>query len=343
MDELLLADGHDQRWPQVDREQQLRHRGQPDVRQPAGLLHVPAGQLRRPGGRLPGRRRRRPRQHGRRLPDARARRPTTSRCSAAVTWPASSAQDNESAKKLVKFLTVARTSGRRRTAQPAPGSRRAPTSTLSLLQDETSQADRHRSPYESTDFVFDGSDQMPGEVGSGSFWREMTAWISGQEDAEDGVGQHREQLAGLTVRPGVPGGSPPGTPTRPRVPPAADGRLVVTSRSSTRSSPSSAAWPARSSCTSCSTSSPNCCPGEWEDRVKPYLYLLPALAAISALPDLPDDPDVRVQLRQRDQHRVRRLRQLHQPADARRASRTRCSTRCSGSSSSRPARSCSAC
>ncbi|TXR56701.1 ABC transporter substrate-binding protein [Quadrisphaera setariae] len=36
--------------------------------------------------------------------------------------------------------------------------------------------------YDSTAFVFDGSDQMPGEVGSGSFWREMTAWISGSED-----------------------------------------------------------------------------------------------------------------------------------------------------------------
>ena len=30
----------------------------------------------------------------------------------------------------------------------------------------------------------DGSDQMPGEVGAGSFWRGMTAWISGQEDIE---------------------------------------------------------------------------------------------------------------------------------------------------------------
>jgi alpha-glucoside transport system substrate-binding protein len=38
--------------------------------------------------------------------------------------------------------------------------------------------------YESTEFVFDGSDQMPGEVGSGSFWREMTQWISGATDAK---------------------------------------------------------------------------------------------------------------------------------------------------------------
>ena len=30
----------------------------------------------------------------------------------------------------------------------------------------------------------DGSDQMPGEVGAGSFWRGMTAWISGQQDLQ---------------------------------------------------------------------------------------------------------------------------------------------------------------
>lgn len=38
--------------------------------------------------------------------------------------------------------------------------------------------------YGSTAFLFDGSDQMPAEVGTGSFWKEMTAWISGQEDAD---------------------------------------------------------------------------------------------------------------------------------------------------------------
>ena len=31
---------------------------------------------------------------------------------------------------------------------------------------------------------FDGSDLMPGEVGAGSFWKEMTAWISGSEDLD---------------------------------------------------------------------------------------------------------------------------------------------------------------
>ena len=33
-------------------------------------------------------------------------------------------------------------------------------------------------------FRFDGSDQMPGAVGAGSFWKEMTAWITGQSTEE---------------------------------------------------------------------------------------------------------------------------------------------------------------
>ncbi|GCD91231.1 ABC transporter substrate-binding protein [Nocardioides sp. LS1] len=36
--------------------------------------------------------------------------------------------------------------------------------------------------YTASTFLFDGSDSMPAEVGTGSFWKEMTAWISGDED-----------------------------------------------------------------------------------------------------------------------------------------------------------------
>jgi alpha-glucoside transport system substrate-binding protein len=36
-------------------------------------------------------------------------------------------------------------------------------------------------------FRFDGSDQMPGEVGSGSFWKEMTAWIASGETTKDAL------------------------------------------------------------------------------------------------------------------------------------------------------------
>jgi alpha-glucoside transport system substrate-binding protein len=38
--------------------------------------------------------------------------------------------------------------------------------------------------YNSTAFLFDGSDQMPGEVGAGTFWKEITAWISGDTDLD---------------------------------------------------------------------------------------------------------------------------------------------------------------
>lgn len=36
--------------------------------------------------------------------------------------------------------------------------------------------------YNTTAFGFDGSDAMPGVVGTGTFWKEMTGWISGQAD-----------------------------------------------------------------------------------------------------------------------------------------------------------------
>jgi alpha-glucoside transport system substrate-binding protein len=29
---------------------------------------------------------------------------------------------------------------------------------------------------------FDGSDLMPGQVGAGSFWKEMTSYVSGKSD-----------------------------------------------------------------------------------------------------------------------------------------------------------------
>ena len=35
--------------------------------------------------------------------------------------------------------------------------------------------------YGATEFKFDGSDQMPGEVGAGSFWRGMVEWVGGAE------------------------------------------------------------------------------------------------------------------------------------------------------------------
>jgi alpha-glucoside transport system substrate-binding protein len=41
-----------------------------------------------------------------------------------------------------------------------------------------------KAAYAAADPVFDGSDIMPGEVGSGSFWRGMVAWTTGQKDTK---------------------------------------------------------------------------------------------------------------------------------------------------------------
>lgn len=42
--------------------------------------------------------------------------------------------------------------------------------------------------YDSTAFLFDGSDSMPAEVGAGSFWKEMTAWLNGDQDLDTALG-----------------------------------------------------------------------------------------------------------------------------------------------------------
>ena len=41
--------------------------------------------------------------------------------------------------------------------------------------------------YRSTESAFDGSDSMPGAVGAGSFWKDMTAWVSGQKDLNEAL------------------------------------------------------------------------------------------------------------------------------------------------------------
>jgi len=52
-----------------------------------------------------------------------------------------------------------------------------------LYKGETAQ-EVAKITYASSIFLFDGSDQMPGAVGAGTFWKDMTAWISGQENLD---------------------------------------------------------------------------------------------------------------------------------------------------------------
>lgn len=41
--------------------------------------------------------------------------------------------------------------------------------------------------YNSSAFLFDGSDAMPAAVGAGSFWKDMVAWTSGQESLDQAL------------------------------------------------------------------------------------------------------------------------------------------------------------
>ena len=92
------------------------------------------------------------------------------------------AKENQAAQELVQFLSSAEFGT---TAYAESGSWISPRTDFDVsLYPSATLADIARIAYESTEFVFDGSDQMPGEVGSGSFWREMTAWISGGQDPQ---------------------------------------------------------------------------------------------------------------------------------------------------------------
>jgi alpha-glucoside transport system substrate-binding protein len=91
-------------------------------------------------------------------------------------------QENESAQKLVQFLSSPEFGTNGYAENGTWFSARTDFDT-SLYANEVMKSIGDIA-YQSTEFVFDGSDQMPGEVGSGSFWREMTAWISGGTDAQ---------------------------------------------------------------------------------------------------------------------------------------------------------------
>jgi len=87
---------------------------------------------------------------------------------------------DDDTKKVLEFLTSDKFNGGTK-----EGSYISPHKTFDLSQypDETTKKIA-KLAYESTVFRFDGSDLMPGAVGAGSFWRGMTAWISGQKNLD---------------------------------------------------------------------------------------------------------------------------------------------------------------
>ena len=80
-------------------------------------------------------------------------------------------------------------------------------------------------------------------------------------------------------------------------------------------------------------------PGKWEDRVKPYLYLLPALAAIGLYLIYPTIQTFVYSLREQAAAPRSSASTTTRTCSPRRTSRTRCSTRSCGSCSRRPGRS----
>ena len=151
-----------------------------------------------------------------------------------------------------------------------------------------------RSPTTSTTFLFDGSDQMPGAVGAGTFWKDMTSWISGQEDLDTALKNIDAswpcQLTSLRVEHDVAGGCG----SSARTPGGAHVRTHATAcekgvahgwQSSHRADHGRGRRRCGARCsTGSSTRSPSCCRSRWEDRIKPYLYILPAFAGDRPLP-----------------------------------------------------------
>ena len=89
---------------------------------------------------------------------------------------------NDSAKKLIQYLTSTEFQN---AAIARSDSYMAPRKDADLSGYKSATSKNFANiQNNATEWVFDGSDQMPGAVGSGSFWREMTSWISGQEDAK---------------------------------------------------------------------------------------------------------------------------------------------------------------
>jgi alpha-glucoside transport system substrate-binding protein len=90
--------------------------------------------------------------------------------------------DNDSAKKVLEYLTSTEFQN---AAIAQSDSYMAPRTDADLSGYKSEIAKNFAMIQNTaTQWVFDGSDQMPGEVGSGSFWREMTSWVAGQENAK---------------------------------------------------------------------------------------------------------------------------------------------------------------
>jgi len=85
--------------------------------------------------------------------------------------------NDDATKKVISFITSDKFNG-----GTAIGSYISPHKTFDVSQypDQITKQIAQLA-YGATVFRFDGSDQMPGAVGAGSFWKDMVAWVGGQK------------------------------------------------------------------------------------------------------------------------------------------------------------------
>jgi alpha-glucoside transport system substrate-binding protein len=89
-------------------------------------------------------------------------------------------KDDKNAQKVLEYII-----GPDNPGQPEGGGFISPHTDYDLSkQPNQTMKDISEIAYGADDFRFDGSDSMPGEVGAGSFWREMVAWIGGKSTDE---------------------------------------------------------------------------------------------------------------------------------------------------------------
>ena len=91
--------------------------------------------------------------------------------------------NDDATKKVMSFVTSPQFNGGTK-----EGSYISPHKTFDASQypDETTRKVAQLA-YQATVFRFDGSDQMPGAVGTGSFWKEMVAWVAGQKSQDEAL------------------------------------------------------------------------------------------------------------------------------------------------------------
>ena len=169
------------RWHQVDRRDELPDRRQRAVRQPAGLLPVQAGDVRRQQGRLPGRGASPSLDTDGRRCTVPAEEPRATTRSSVGGDIAAAFNNDANTLKLRNF--IASKENGIKPARPAAFSPHK-SADVSLLPEQDAPDHREGVLYKATAARFDGSDLMPAKVGAGTFWTEPVKWISGQQDLD---------------------------------------------------------------------------------------------------------------------------------------------------------------